>query len=206
MIKTEYCLITLTEKAYTLRRTLFIVAWDTIKTLLFSTLESGQTIKFNHHNSVRHCSGIPEKSPTQEACNSAWLLWCLLTQEAYPEASSTPRPPSCKCPTSCRNTRCSPAVRAPSASSSGRSASSSALVQQIRKCRDSKLSVRYNRCGKVSFRSSNWSICTLRMNPAQCGWLRQTVLYYWPPNAQDLQSSSFSVIWVFSPISIPKEL
>lgn len=98
MIKTEYCLITLTEKAYTLRRTLFIVAWDTIKTLLFSTLESGQTIKFNHHNSVRHCSGIPEKSPTQEACNSAWLLWCLLTQEAYPEASSTPRPPSCKCP------------------------------------------------------------------------------------------------------------
>lgn len=109
-------------------------------------------------------------------------------------------------PTSCRNTRCSPAVRAPSASSSGRSASSSALVQQIRKCRDSKLSVRYNRCGKVSFRSSNWSICTLRMNPAQCGWLRQTVLYYWPPNAQDLQSSSFSVIWVFSPISIPKKL
>lgn len=85
----------------------------------------------------------------------------------------------------------------PAASSSGRSASSSALVQQIRKCRDSKLSVRYNQCGKVSFRSSNWSICTLRMNPAQCGWLRQTVLYYWPPNAQDLQSSSFSVIWVF---------
>lgn len=98
MIKTEYCLVTLTEKAYTLRRALFTVAWGIIKTALFSALEPGQPIKFNHHNSVRHCSGTPENSPTQGACSSAWLLWCLLTQEARPEASSTPRPPSCMSP------------------------------------------------------------------------------------------------------------
>lgn len=70
------------------------------KTLLLTEEDSSQSqpIKFNHHNSVRHCSGIPENSPTQGVCLSAGLLWCLLTQEAYPEASPTPRQPSCKRP------------------------------------------------------------------------------------------------------------
>lgn len=70
------------------------------KTLLLthSRLESGRPIKFDHHNSVRHCSGIRENSPARGVCLSAGLLWCLLTQEAYPEASPTPQQPSCKCP------------------------------------------------------------------------------------------------------------
>lgn len=100
MIKLNIASSHIQRRAYTFQSTLIIPAYDIIKHFFSQTVdsESGRPIKFNHHNSVRHCSGMAENSPTRGACLSAGLLWCLLTQEAYPEASSTPQLPSWKRP------------------------------------------------------------------------------------------------------------
>lgn len=87
--KNENCLIAHTKSVY---------ISEHINQHRVFCVHTDRPIKFNHHNSVRHCSGTPENFPSRAACLSAGLLWCLLTQEAYPEASATHQQPSCKRP------------------------------------------------------------------------------------------------------------
>lgn len=98
MTKTEYCLIAQTNKAYTFQSTLIKPAGDHETVLLRQLTRVRRPFKIESSQQCQTLFWHIRNFPTRGACLSAGLLWCLLTQEAYPEASATPQQPICKSP------------------------------------------------------------------------------------------------------------